>query len=278
MKKAVIFTWVMILFLSFPLFSQVLSFGPNSSQIGRDQGNGEDWMPLFFAQEPNGTIHIPDFYKGRIVLFDSKGQFLKAITTEVGLIPSLNYFSRSPQGNYILFSNFTLWILDPAGKLKGKFAFPMGFFPEGFFVSETGVSLKTGDRGYFFTWEKVAQGPQVGSITMGSVSLATTGFGESAAFNLGGQLVLKGWKSSELESFKSAFLVRQNPDGHTFWGQKSGIGWKTFEISDQGKILKTIVHNFNFGDKLSFTLLCDDQSKWSGGVITDTSFVVEGWK
>jgi hypothetical protein len=55
-----------------------------NTQLGLVEGGGEHWKPLFFSVGNDGTIHIPDFYKARIAVYDKAGKLFERAFPEHG--------------------------------------------------------------------------------------------------------------------------------------------------------------------------------------------------
>ena len=56
-----------------------IPLGRGDAQFGLEEGGGEYWKPLFFSIDNDANIHIPDFYKAHIAVFDKSGKLIKKI-------------------------------------------------------------------------------------------------------------------------------------------------------------------------------------------------------
>jgi len=106
-----------------------IDYGHGDGQIGLVESAGEHWKPLFFAVDNDGNIHIPDFYKARIAVFDKTGKLKEAKPCPQGLSPRLNYFGQSPHGWYVTFGDGSLFVIKPDGKLAYSYNFGYGIIP-----------------------------------------------------------------------------------------------------------------------------------------------------
>jgi len=145
-----IFTLLFLLMLAAgPLSAQSLQqvslthidFGPGPNQIGLERGAGEHWKPLFFAVDGKGLIHIPDFYKQRIAVFDKQGRLKADIPCAAGISPRMNFFALAPNGCYITFNDGTLYTISAQGKLKWQYAFGAGVIPQRIFPADTALFI-----------------------------------------------------------------------------------------------------------------------------------------
>ena len=125
----------------FPVCELRIPLGPAAGQIGVEKGDGEHWKPLFFSADADGNLYVPDFYKGRIAVFDARGAFRRAIPTAHGISPRMNYFTRTPEGLFVTFDGFTLFCLEPSGALRWTYRFPFGTIPQAVHVTDAGVFI-----------------------------------------------------------------------------------------------------------------------------------------
>ncbi|MBN1413350.1 MAG: hypothetical protein JW969_21085 [Spirochaetales bacterium] len=116
-----------------------IAFGMEKEQIGIDKGGGEHWKPLFFDVDKKGNIHIPDFYKQRIAVFNDKGGFIDGLTCKEGISPRMNFFSITPQGFYVSFNDYTLFLLNDKGKVNWQKQLGFGAIPQ--FIYANGVAI-----------------------------------------------------------------------------------------------------------------------------------------
>jgi hypothetical protein len=118
-----------------------IMFGKGANQVGLDKGGGEHWKPLFFSVDDRGLIHIPDFYKSRIAVFDAKGALSGSIEVKEGVSPRLNYFALTPSGRYVTFGDYTLYLIGKDGSLAWKKMLGYGAIPESIFANDIAIFL-----------------------------------------------------------------------------------------------------------------------------------------
>ncbi len=118
-----------------------IGFGRENGQIGVDRGDGEEWKPLFFDVDREGRIHIPDFYKGRIAVFDRQGRLAEQKPCLEGISPRMNYFRLAPNGRYVTFGDHHLYCLRPDGALAWKREMGYGAVPSHVWANEIGIFL-----------------------------------------------------------------------------------------------------------------------------------------
>jgi len=118
-----------------------IEFGKSKYQIGIDKGGGEHWKPLFFDIDEAENIHIPDFYKARIVVINRKGKFIKTSPCPKGISPRMNYFSRTPGGKYVAYGDYTLSLIDENGALVWDRMLGYGVIPRFVWANNVGIFL-----------------------------------------------------------------------------------------------------------------------------------------
>ncbi|MBN2735514.1 MAG: hypothetical protein JXR70_00945 [Spirochaetales bacterium] len=118
-----------------------IPFGSAENQITIDQGGGEHWKPLFFDIDAQGRIHIPDFYKSRIAVFDFKGKLQTSKPCPEGISSRMNFFALSSKNVYITFSDYTLYNLNALGKLNWKHQLGIGFIPASLYPGDQAIYL-----------------------------------------------------------------------------------------------------------------------------------------
>jgi len=129
-KKLIIFC-IFVLSI-FPIYANEIRipFGNNENQVGVLKTSNDFWFPRFFGVDEKNNIYIPDFYKHRISVFSSNGEFVKAIPAANGLRPDMNYFNIVNGNFFVTFGASVLYILDSNGELIFSYNFGIGQFPD----------------------------------------------------------------------------------------------------------------------------------------------------
>lgn len=131
-----------------------ISFGRNNDQISIDRGEGEIWKPLFFDVDAKSQIHIPDFYKGRIAVFNTDSKLVNSITVSEGISPRMNFFSLNENGTYTTYDNYSLYLLSEKGEVIWKQQMGIGVIPTRIFVDGRGVFIKFPSTDFYrFSYE-----------------------------------------------------------------------------------------------------------------------------
>lgn len=161
----------LLLLISINLFCDTsISFGRNSDQISIDRGEGEIWKPLFFDVDKDSQIHIPDFYKGRIAIFNKKGELINSIITPEGISPRMNFFSLNNNGTYTTYDNYSLYLLDSEGNVIWKQQMGIGVIPVRIYVDDRGVFIKFPSTDFYkFSYE-----PKLPTETLKDIALNDT--------------------------------------------------------------------------------------------------------
>ncbi|MBN1700032.1 MAG: hypothetical protein JW881_21155 [Spirochaetales bacterium] len=118
-----------------------IGFGKEENKIGIDTGGGEHWKPLFFSIDKTGFIHIPDFYKSRIAVFDGKGKLVAQKSCKEGISPRMNYFCLTPHGPYVTYSDYTLFLLNEDGSVKWKSMLGYGMIPRFLWANDLAIFI-----------------------------------------------------------------------------------------------------------------------------------------
>jgi hypothetical protein len=118
-----------------------IGLGRETGQVGMERDGGEDWKPLFFDVDREGRIHVPDFYKGRIAVFDRGGRLAEQKPCPEGISPRMNYFCLAPNGRYIAFGDQHLYCLRADGTLAWKREMGYGAIPIHVWANEIGIFL-----------------------------------------------------------------------------------------------------------------------------------------
>ncbi len=124
-----------------------LPFGESPSCLGGDFNGGESWYPLLFAMADDGTLHVPDFYKNRIAIFDAAGRYSREIPVVEGISPRLAYFTAASDESYLVYDDGALHLIDAEGNTLRRFTFPLGSVPVGAVMTDAGFFVAMPDRG-----------------------------------------------------------------------------------------------------------------------------------
>lgn len=138
------------MFMSRSLFSDTtIGYGLENDQIGFDFFNDEMWMPLFFDVDAMGYIHIPDFYKKRIAVYDQDGKLIKIIGVDEAISPRMNYFKLNPDESYITYNDYSLFHVSKKGEVLWKYHFGLGVIPETIYSNNSNVYFTLNDQSYY---------------------------------------------------------------------------------------------------------------------------------
>ncbi len=123
----------------FPIYAVEIRipFGNNDNQVGVLKTADDFWFPRFFGLDEKKNIFIPDFYKHRISVFSSNGEFINAIPAPYGLRPDMNYFNTQNGNFFITFAASVLYVLNSEGELVYNYDFGIGQFPDAIICTET---------------------------------------------------------------------------------------------------------------------------------------------
>lgn len=127
----------------------VIEFGRNNNQIGIDKSDEGIWKPLFFDIDGDSNIYIPDFYKGRIAVFNSDGELLKSIKVSEGISPRMNYFCLNDNDTFTTYDNYTLYQLSADGVVTWKVSMGLGAIPVRIYNDSRGIFIKFSRGDYF---------------------------------------------------------------------------------------------------------------------------------
>ncbi len=124
----------MLLFLLCFIFNTVsdnlatISLGNEQNQIGFDINSDEIWFPFLFDVDSYENFYIPDFYNNRIAVFSSHGKYIKSIYTS-SISPRINYFKLLDSGDFIIFNDYTFYLIDSEGIEKESRFLGIGIIP-----------------------------------------------------------------------------------------------------------------------------------------------------
>jgi hypothetical protein len=223
-----------------------IGLGNAVGQIGYDAGEGEIWKPVFFAVDLNGNVHVPDFYKDRIAIFDSKGQLKAAIACNSGLSPSMSYFSLTPDGSYVTFDSSVLYLLERTGKMRWRYQFPLGTFLEGIYLGTKNAQLlpiATKEQGISVSFDYAGGQPSIdrGKILGGRTLTILWDLGKSEFTEILSDMALLAGNDRYLppNADKKYRLLKVTVDGMSVWSDNEG-GWERILAFDaQGILMKS---------------------------------------
>jgi hypothetical protein len=218
-----------------------IDFGPGPNQIGLERGAGEHWKPLFFAVDGEGLIHIPDFYKQRIAVFDKQGRLKADIPCAAGISPRMNFFALAPNGCYITFNDGTLYTISAQGKVKWEYALGPGVIPERIFPADTAIFIvlpayiDADGRAIIFDYNN--------SRPLGRFGIQNKGKGLALIQNTSGiphtlSLKAMGTVAKEDHAYQTdedAALLYITKDGTSVWKRKLDAGETILVYSAAGK-------------------------------------------
>lgn len=171
-------TVFILLMICVQLNSQVrIEYGKEHYQIGVSGEGDSLWLPLFFDVDELSQIHIPDFYKERIVIYNSQGEVVKILPVSEGISPRMNFFSLNFDGTYTSFDNHTLYLLDEKGQIIWKHSWGLGVLPSHIYSDERGIFISLMDSEYyFFTYSSPAALGGVKDIGLSGLEFPEEGY------------------------------------------------------------------------------------------------------
>jgi hypothetical protein len=219
-----------------------IDYGPGNTQIGLVESGGEHWKPLFFAVDAGGNIHVPDFYKARIAVYDGKGKFKEAKTCPAGISPRMNYFGMSPRGAYVSFGDGALAVIKKDGKLGWQYNFGYGIIPGRIIPANSAVFLilpahldKDG-RSIVFDYGSAKPIGRYG-VEAGKERIPLIQWGESAFTpQLKDMIALEG-KKGKFKGPSGAGFVYADEAGQSLWSEKSETGETILLFSRSGDLI-----------------------------------------
>lgn len=146
--------FIIFMLISSPIISETsILFGLARNEIGVDRGEGEIWKPLFFDVDREGNFHIPDFYKGRVAVFNNRGELIREMLVNEGISPRMNFFSLNHNGSYTTYDNYTLYNLNNSGEIIWKQNFGLGVIPSRVYTDSRGIFISfSGSNYYMFNY------------------------------------------------------------------------------------------------------------------------------
>ncbi|MBN1798568.1 MAG: hypothetical protein JW822_08315 [Spirochaetales bacterium] len=249
MKKSALLAGVLVLIICWAQAQSLteisrtrIDFGPGQAQIGLESSAGEQWKPLFFAVDDRGLIHIPDFYKQRIALFDAKGKLVAAKPCAKGISPRMNFFALAPNGSYVTFSDSALFLIKADGELGWQYSFGPAVIPQRIFTTDAALfvilppHLDSDGRALVFDYNN--------SRPLGRFGIRHEGKGIPVVQNSGelpftldiAQMAYLPQYSGKFQSDSGAALIYISGSGQSVWKQKHSSGETILIYSPQGAL------------------------------------------
>lgn len=228
MKRFSFFLGLAFLLLPSLLFAEDsviwLPFGDTKEDLGADLEDGEEWFPVLFALDGTGSVHVPDFYKGRVAVYDREGSFVREVPAPELVSPRMNLFGLGRDGNYFSFGDFAFVSADATGKIRWSLPFPIGTMVEGAVATDDAVYLiASGESGQVSL--RVPNGPAAPrlesrsrKLAAGTAAVVRNKAGYEVCFRLADELAtgkpFKGLQEDGIDLFNLAFLGN---DGTMVW-------------------------------------------------------------
>lgn len=220
-------------------------------------------IPLFFDVDKENRLHIPDYFNDRILILNFKGEVLDEITVTEGLHSAQNYFSLFPDG-YLTYCNNTLYRLNLQGEVEAKRSFPLGFIPNGLYLSD----------GYIFLGVPGVFSKDPRAEVLDAASLATVGLmgnkekkipmvaaGEDVyAFNL---------KDQKEEAPEAWFLSYEGEE--SYWLKRDGQNQILYILNDD-----IIIEDMSVQNGEPFWLIVRNDRIYRN-LLFDKKLVIEAW-
>jgi hypothetical protein len=229
-----------------PAKTAVIPLGPNQNEIGIEKGEGEDWKPLFFSVDISGNIAIPDFYKGRIVLFTPEGKLIRGMQVSEGISPRMNYFGIAPSGGYVTYSDYTMYYLSAEGRVIWSHPFGIGAIPERIFPSATGIfalfpSISTSRQGTIvFAFSSSQPIGTYGLTSSGrTIPLVSSDGGKPFALKLGEMSAIPEYGPQGFQGPQNAVLQYISGDYTSLWSLRNEDGESFFLYSAKGALVSS---------------------------------------
>jgi hypothetical protein len=219
-------------------------FGPGKQEVGIEKGGGEHWKPLFFSVDEDGVIHIPDFYKMRIVLFNGDGSYKGENKCPAGISPRMNYFSLARDGFYVTFNDSSLYLLNDDGSVKWEHKFGLGIIPQRVFPNAMAIFLllpalaDSDGRSLVFDYSSADPIGRFGIKTEDmSVPLIQIENGLNFCFNLNSMQTLNEYAADAFKEVEDAHLIFVDKNGKSVWKRKNQASETVLVFNNKGKLL-----------------------------------------
>jgi hypothetical protein len=209
-----------------------IPLGPGPGQVGVERSEGEFWAPLFFAVDPEGLIHVADFYKQRIALFNRQGAFVRAVPTPEGVAPAMNYFGRVwHSGLYVTVSDGTLFLLDRGGSVRWRSE--LDEVPESVYLGRDAIFvLLPAD---YVTYSYGSPWP----LRTSEVPLVRTDTGSMFTMRARDMRELRHWPPGVLGSGSEALFSVADAEGNSLWRERrASVDW-WYLADGEGRLLRT---------------------------------------
>ncbi|MBN2535936.1 MAG: hypothetical protein JXB88_23860 [Spirochaetales bacterium] len=251
--KKIIFLLTVLLLVHTITFSQTLEpirntriqFGPGKQEISIEKGGGEHWKPLFFHVDENGIIHIPDFYKMRIALFNTDGSLYKELKCPAGISPRMNYFSLVMDNYYVTFNDNSLYLINRDGTVKWEYPSGLGIIPVRVFPNSVGIFVvfppvaDTDGRALVFDY---AQSRPIGRFGIKDgdkgIPLIQNTENHTFTFMLEEMTRVGKYKEDSFKGEKNTGLLFVNRENRSVWKKKEHTGETILIFSREGKLLE----------------------------------------
>ncbi len=219
-----------------------IGLGRADGEIGIDRDGGEDWKPLFFDVDREGRIHVPDFYKGRIAVFDRQGRLARRKACPEGISPRMNFFCLAPDGAYVTFSDHHLYCLRADGSLAWKRDLGIGAIPSFILANEAGIFMElpfADGRSLVFDYSSDRPIGRFGYTVgeEGVAMIATPGQGRFTV-RLSRMRGLVGVAATAYRLPQEARLVRVDAGNRSLWQSKDGRTELYSLFSGTGELLR----------------------------------------
>jgi hypothetical protein len=266
--------------------STKILFGLGENQVGVDKGGGEHWKPLFFSVDKTGVIHIPDFYKNRIVLFDVKGKLVKVLPVKEGISPRMNYFALAYSGRYVSFGDYTLFLLASDGSLVWKRQFGYGAIPEAVFANGVGIFLVLPDddgRAIIFDYASDRPLGRYGFMD-GKKGVPMIRSAENANFTFTFSYMSRIPNSisskSAFQLKEDAFLVAIDASNRSLWKKQLDRSESIWLFSDKGALVKqgTIAYSDSSVEGNGFWTFADENMTVYKNYFYEDYMIITGYR
>lgn len=227
-----------------PMHHTRIQYGRGKHEIGIEKGGGEHWKPLFFHVDEKGIIHIPDFYKMRVALFNGNGSFNREIKCPSGLSPRMNFFSLVMDTCYVTFNDNSLYLINNDGSVKWESPFGLGIIPARVFPNSIGIFMvlprmaDADGRALVFDY---SQSKPIGrfGIKEGdtSIPLIQNQGNFTFTFTLGEMHRLEKYSEEAFTGEEDARLLFVNSENKSVWKKKDDAGETILVFSHEGKLL-----------------------------------------
>ena len=241
--------WFYLLVLAAPVTADGLvrdmeiavPMGRGEHEIGVDEGGGERWMPLFFAVDEGERVYIPDFYNGRIAVFDGDGSLSGAVSIAAGISPRMNYFDRTDDGRFVTFDDGALYLLSRDGEVLWSRRFAAGMIPRTVVAADEALfvvfpqSSVAGRGALVFDYASPEPTGWYGTSDAGRPIPLIRSRGRDYALTLSDMPTVRG-DGFRLNDFDATFLA-MGRGGDTLWHRREGAREYIYLVDPQGGVV-----------------------------------------